>query len=166
GSELLGSLPKTTVLVLVADQMALHPDRRQLGASAADTAGADARPADLAGKAPVLDFRAAVHDHRQAGGFRLCGGLLVPHTELHPHDANAEAVLLRDSLAGHLERRLRIAEDVDDADRWRNFRQAPVDRLSQDLLPREPYVDGHDGVTLAEQILHREVARAVGVRTR
>src|SRR5690606_25508335 len=122
GSELLGSLPKTRVLVLVADQMALHAGRRQLGASAADTAGADARPADLAGKAPVLDFRAAVHDHRQAGGFRLCGGLLVPHTELHPHDANAEAVLLRDSLAGHLERRLRVAEDVDDADRWRNFR--------------------------------------------
>src|SRR5690606_15233463 len=112
GSELLGSLPKTTVLVLVADQMALHPDRRQLGANATDTAGADARPADLARQAPVLDLWATVHDHRQAGSFRLCGRLLVPHAELHPHDANTEAVLLRDSLAGHLERRLRIAEDV------------------------------------------------------
>src|SRR5690606_2527963 len=48
GSELLNSLPETRVLVLVADQMALHPDRRQLRPHAADTAGADARPADLA----------------------------------------------------------------------------------------------------------------------
>src|SRR6188474_819233 len=53
--------------------------------AAVDHAAVDADPADLAGEAPILDLRAAVHHHLQPAILGDPRRLVVAHAELHPH---------------------------------------------------------------------------------
>src|SRR5581483_5975139 len=96
---------------LAGDDVALHAAARKQRALGRYASGIDSGPADLAGQAAVLDLRAAVHHHAQAGGLGLGGRRLVAHAELHPDHLDAEGVLEPDRLARDLERRLRAAED-------------------------------------------------------
>src|SRR5207244_4882698 len=78
---------------LAGDDVILHAAAAQQRALRGYAADVDARPADLAGKAAVLDLRAAVHDNQKARGLGLRRGLVAAHAELHPHDLDAELVL-------------------------------------------------------------------------
>src|SRR5262245_6328144 len=64
------------------------PQRTALGKSVrlavVDRAAIDSVPADFTREPSVLDLRAAVHNHGQAGRFGALRGRFVDHTELHP----------------------------------------------------------------------------------
>src|SRR5690606_14822050 len=78
---------------LIADEMALHAIWRKFRPHTGDAPRADARPADLAGKPPVFDLGTAVHDHLQPRGLGLRGRLIITNSELHPNNAESEAIL-------------------------------------------------------------------------
>src|SRR5581483_4746502 len=106
---------------LAGDDVALHAAARKQRALGRYASGIDSGPADLAGQAAVLDLRAPVPHHAQAGGLGLGG------------------------------RRLRAAEDVDDVDRGRHLGERGIDALAQDLLAGKAGVHRHDAVPPAPE---------------
>ena len=104
----------------------------RLGRAVADDAGVDAAPRQFAAQAAVLDLRAAVHDHFDAGGLRAGRGFVVADAELHPHHLGADRDRVVDDRAGLIGG----AEDVDHVDRVRDVAQRGIDLLALQFLPR------------------------------
>jgi hypothetical protein len=112
--------------------------------------------------ASVLHADAAVHHHREPGGFGAVLGVLVPDAELHPQGGGAG----RDGLLDDAGQELRPPEHVDEVDGLPDVRERRDHRLSMDALAQRCRVHGDDAVAGALQVRADAVARAPGLGAR